>query len=104
MKKHIKTKVKKPTTNAKKARIDRSILFIILMSPVTKEPIPKADRAIKKILSSIEPVLNSRTFSESKRMFNTTTRMKAAARPIDHLPRGVFGRMVIRMFIISFDT
>ena len=102
MKNHIKTKVKKPITNAKEVKIDRSLLFMILMSPVTKEHMPEIQRAIKKILSSTEPGLNSKTFC--KRMFNTPTRMKAAARPIDHLPKEVFGRILIRTFITSFDT
>jgi len=104
MKKIIKNKVKTPTTNAKKVRIDRSLLFMILMSPVTKVPMPEIQRATKKILSSIEPELNSRTLQAlgPKSIFNTTTRMNAAARLTDHLPKEVFGRIVIRMFITSF--
>jgi len=102
MKKQIKSKVKRPTTNAKRVRIDRSLLFMILMSPVTKEPMPEIQRATKKILSATEPGAKS-TLCD-KRMFDTTTTMKTAARPTDHLLKEVFGKILIRIFITTFGT
>ena len=96
-------KEKSPTTKAKKTRIDRSLLFIMLINPVSKDPIPKIQRATKKILSSIEPELNSKTFRIlPKSIFSKTKRMTATAMPTDHLPKGVFGRIVIRTFIAPF--
>jgi len=86
--------VKRPTSTAKKTRIDRSPLFIMLMRPVTKAVMPE----IPKATVTIGPTGPGPTPpSPVKTAHNAKSRMKAAARPTDHLPKEVFGRMLIRM-------
>jgi hypothetical protein len=106
MKKIQKIGVKRPiTTTAKKARIDRSLLFMILMSPVTKEPMTEIPTAAKTVLRPTEPDgMTGKTARLPKTMPNTRSRIMAAARLTDHLPKEVFGRTVIRMFITFSDT
>ena len=97
-----KSKAQKPTSTAKKTRMDRSLLFIMLMSPVIKaamNEIPMATFAIKIRANGPGSPPNL-----VKTANNMESRMKAAARPTDHLPKEVFGRILIRTFITSFDT
>ncbi len=94
----------KPIAVVKKTRIARSLLFIIPMIPVTKAAPAIPVRTIVNATaragfnpgpSTSKPV---RTSDDAKK------RIQATLKPTDHLPAGLFGRILIRMFITSFDT
>ena len=77
------------------------MLFIILMSPVIKaamNEIPMATFAIK-IRANGPGSLPSLV----KTANNIELRMKAAAKPTDHLPKELFGRILIRT-MLSYAT
>jgi hypothetical protein len=96
-----KTKRKSLLAQLKKTRIDRSLLFIILMSPVIKAarneiPMETFDIKIRANGPGSPPNL-------VKTANNMESRMKATARPTDHLPKELFGRILIRMAFTSCD-
>ena len=86
---------------------------MIAMSPVTKAEIPET---IPASIVSARAGLTAMSFNmvppAGTDLYNKVVNympMKnntgiAAASPSDHLPKEVFGRTLIRMFIISFDT
>jgi len=68
------------------------------MSPVTKAAmpdVPKIKVAIKMGATGPDPTPPSAVKTEN----NMESRMKAAAKPTDHLPNEVFGRIVIRTVV-----
>jgi hypothetical protein len=77
------------------------LLFIILVIPVIKaamNEIPMAMLAIK-----IRANGPGSPPSLVKTVNKIESRMKAAAKPTAHLPRELFGRILIRLFFTSFD-
>ena len=88
------------TTTAKKARIDRSLAFMILTSPITRAAMPE----IRQVKPSIIAPRLPRSMPSSRTKTNIRSTMQTAAKPTDHLPKEVFGRILIRTFITSFGT
>jgi hypothetical protein len=77
--------------------MDRSLLFTIPITPTTIDDIAKTAASIMGVTNQGSCQL---TFTEP--MLNTTSiSIAAIMSPVDHLPKEVFGRMLIRMFNIS---
>jgi len=72
------------------------------MSPVTKAAMPEIPKIIVAItIGATGP--GPAPPSPVKTANNTESRVKAAARPTDHLPNEVFGRILIRT-VVSYTS
>jgi hypothetical protein len=84
----------KPIAVLKKTKADRSLLFIILMRPVAKAApdMPAATITATKARTGLN--LGSDGSKGIKTWHNAKNKMEATANPVDHLPRGVLGKIV----------
>jgi len=74
----------------------------MLMSPITKAAMPEIPAATIAIgANGAGPT--PRRAGAIKIQNNTKSRMKAAAKPTDHLPKELFGRILIRT-MLSYAT
>lgn len=71
------------------------------MSPVTREPMPRIPKPMVVIRAS-GSTLEWNSISDSHT--HRGQRMQGTIRPTDHLPKGVFGKILIRMFITTSPT
>jgi len=83
----------------KKATTDRSLLFIILMRPVTKAAPAMTATTIITARAGTGLNLGSDGSEGNKNPPNARNKMVAMANPVAHLPKGVFGKMAIFMLL-----
>jgi hypothetical protein len=76
-------------------RIDRSLFLTIVISPVTRA-------APARHANPLDAATSRGLLATSGTTMNNT--IIAMTKPTDHQPKEVFGRIVIRMFITSFNT
>jgi hypothetical protein len=74
----------------------------MLMSPVIKAAMPEIAKATVAI-TIIATVPGPTPPSPVKTANNMESRVKAAARPTDQLPKELFGRILIRTYFTSCD-
>ena len=79
----------------KKTKADRSLLFIILMRPVTKAAPDMPARTIVKARARTGLNPGPSGSKPIKTSDNAKNRMKAIAKPTDHLPQEVLGKTLI---------
>jgi len=97
-----KIEIKKPINIARKTRIERSLFFMTLISPIRKASTPEVSASSIGIVSTrlLKNVSPPRC-PEATRSRNTTrSTTKATTNPVDHLPKGVFGKMVTRILLL----
>jgi hypothetical protein len=90
----------RPIAVLTKTTTDRSLLFIILMRPVTKVA---PDRTVATITatSAVTGLNRGSDGSKGSRTWHSAkNRMEAKANPVDHLPKGVFGKIAIPMLLL----
>jgi len=96
-----KSKTKKPINIARKTRIDRSLLLMVPISPITKANTPEVPAnsigiVSIRLLKNVSPP----RWPEATRSWNATKNMmRAASNPADHLPGVVFGKILTRMLV-----
>jgi hypothetical protein len=84
----------RPIAVLTKVTTDRSLLFIILMRPVTKVA---PDSTAATITAARAGTGLNRGSDGSKGIMtwhSAKNRMEATANPVDHLPRGVLGKVI----------
>jgi len=79
----------------KKATTDRSLLFIILMRPVTTAAPDMPMTTIITTRAGTGLNLGADGSKGNKAPPNAKNKMEATANPADHLPKGVFGKIAI---------
>jgi hypothetical protein len=88
-------KANKPIVVVKNTRMDRSLFLIILISPVTRA-------APARHANPLDAATSRDLLATSGTTMNNT--IITITKPTDHLPKEVFGRTVIPMFITPFDA
>jgi len=94
-----KIKTKRPINIARKTRIERSLFLMTLISPVKRASTPEVPASSigmvsARLLKNVSPP----RWPEATRSRNVIKNTKKAPmNPVDHLPMGVFGKIVTRM-------
>ncbi len=94
----------KADEHGQKTRIERSLFLMTPISPVRKASTPDAPASNSGMSTGLlKSNVSSPRWPEVTISMNVTKNTtKAPMNPVDHLPKGVFGKIVTRMlFIIS---
>ncbi len=96
-----KSKTKRPINIARKTSVDRSLLLMTPISPVRKANTPETPASSEGIVRArlLKYVSPPRCPNAIKIRNTAKNKKNTIINPVDHLPKGVFGKILTRMLV-----